>query len=95
MTKSLFRKIARQWIPDEIASADKRSVQSPQREWLARDWRPLVEGVLQSDSFSDRGWVDPARAQEIYRRYIAGNRDNSFFVWQWLNLEYWARAYLD
>jgi asparagine synthase (glutamine-hydrolysing) len=94
-TKSLFRKIARQWVPAEIAGAEKRSVQSPQREWLAQDWRSLVEDVLRSDSFAARGWVDSARAQEIYQRYVTGNRDNSFFVWQWVNLEYWARAFLD
>jgi asparagine synthase (glutamine-hydrolysing) len=94
-TKSLFRKIARQWISDEIANAEKRSVQSPQREWLAQDWRSLVGDVLQSDSFAARGWIDPGSAQDIYRQYIGGNRDNSFFIWQWLNLEYWARAFLD
>lgn len=94
-TKSLFRKIARQWIPESVAEAPKRSVQSPQREWLAGEWRPLVEEVLASRSFADRGWVDPVRARAIYADYVAGAQENSFFVWQWLNLEYWARAYLD
>ncbi len=94
-TKSLFRKIARRWIPAQVADAEKRSVQSPQREWLANGWRPLVQEVLEGDSFAARGWVDPRRAQTIYDDYIKGSRDNSFFVWQWLNLEYWARAFLD
>ncbi len=94
-TKSLFRKIAQRWIPESIAQATKRSVQSPQREWLAKEWRPLVDAVLASSSFADRGWVDPVRARSIYENYVAGPQENSFFVWQWLNLEYWARAYLD
>jgi asparagine synthase (glutamine-hydrolysing) len=94
-TKSLFRKIARRWIPGEVANAEKRSVQSPQREWLATDWRHLVTGVLESISFAERDWIDPKRARAIYNDYIAGSRTNSFFVWQWLNLEYWARAFLD
>ncbi len=94
-TKSLFRTIARKWIPAEVANAEKRSVQTPQREWLGKDWQPLVLDVLRSPSFAARGWVDPDRAEAIYADYTAGNHDNSFFVWQWINLEYWARAFLD
>jgi asparagine synthase (glutamine-hydrolysing) len=93
-TKALFRAIARRWIPADVAEAPKRSVQSPQREWLAGAWEQLVREVLNSKSFADRGWVDPLRARAAYDRYLAGNRENSFFVWQWLNLELWARAYL-
>lgn len=94
-SKVLFRRIAARWIPDEIAKAVKRSVQSPQREWLAGPWRTLVEEVLSSESFATRGWVDPICARRIYQAYLDGARDNSFFLWQWLNLEWWARAFLD
>src|SRR6185312_4084165 len=90
-TKSLFRKIAQRWLPADVAGAEKRSVQSPQREWLANEWRHLVLGVLNSESFASRGWVDAAKARAAYDRYISGSRENSFYVWQWLNLEYWAR----
>jgi asparagine synthase (glutamine-hydrolysing) len=94
-TKALFRSIAGRWIPADVANAAKRSVQSPQREWLAGPWQDMVREVLNSHSFAERGWIDPQRAQAAYARYLAGNRDNSFFIWQWLNLELWARAYLD
>ncbi len=94
-TKALFRKIAQRWVSPDVANAKKRSVQSPQREWLAHEWQPLVRDVLRSDSFASRGWVNPERAQTIYARYCDGNHDNSFFIWQWLGLELWARAYLD
>jgi asparagine synthase (glutamine-hydrolysing) len=94
-TKALFRKVAGRWIPGRLSMAAKRSVQSPQREWLANEWRGLVSGILDSESFLQRGWVDPGQAQAIYRDYLDGQQQNSFFIWQWLNLELWARAYLD
>jgi asparagine synthase (glutamine-hydrolysing) len=93
-TKALFRDIAKRWIPADVADAPKRSVQSPQREWLAADWHSVIMDLLRSDSFADRGWIDPQRAQELYEDYVHGRRENSFFVWQWLNLELWARAFL-
>lgn len=94
-TKLLFRKILAERVKPDVAFAAKRSVQSPQREWLANGWRPLVEEVLASASFADRGWVDPHKARAAYQRYLSGNQDNSFFIWQWINLELWARAFFD
>lgn len=94
-SKALFRRIAARWIPGEVAGAVKRSVQSPQREWLAGPWRGLVEDVLASESFAAREWVDPKSARRVYKDYLDGARDNSFFLWQWLNLEWWARTFLD
>lgn len=94
-TKAVFRDLLARKGAASVAYAPKRSVQSPQREWLAHDWWPLVESVLASDSFLQRGWVDPAAAKIAYSDYLAGTQDNSFFIWQWINLELWAREYLD
>lgn len=94
-SKALFRKVAARRMPDGVAFGAKRSVQSPQREWIANQWRSRVDAVLRSPSFADRGWVDPGAARQAWDRYLGGARDNSFPIWQWLNLELWARAFLD
>jgi asparagine synthase (glutamine-hydrolysing) len=93
--KVLFRDILARRAPASVAYARKRSVQSPQREWLATGWRSMVEDIMSSDSFAERGWIDPAAARRCYAEYLAGDRENSFFIWQWLNLELWARRFLD
>lgn len=94
-SKLLFRKLLAKRVPASVAFAAKRSVQSPQREWLAEGWRGLVENILASESFRSRGWVDADKACDLYRAYLAGKKENSFFIWQWLNLELWARMFLD
>lgn len=93
--KAIFRDVLRRYVPDSIAYAKKRSIQSPQREWLGGAWRHLIEDVLGSESFAGRGWIDPGYAKRVYEEYLQGDRENSFFVWQWLNLELWARSRLD
>ena len=93
--KAVFRDILARRAPSSVAYARKRSVQSPQREWLAEGWRAMVESILASQRFAARGWVDPGRARHAYAEYLSGARENSFFVWQWVNLELWAREYLD
>jgi hypothetical protein len=68
---------------------------SPQGEWLAQGWRAMVESILKSERFAARGWVDVGKARCVYAEYLSGKRENSFFIWQWVNLELWAREYLD
>ena len=94
-TKTIFRDLLARKANDNVAYAVKRSVQSSQREWLANEWRPAVESVLSSESFRERGWVDVDKARKAYQAYLDGDSDNSFFIWQWINLEWWAREFLD
>lgn len=94
-SKLLFRKLLARRASGAVAFSAKRSVQSPQREWLANGWQGLVREVLRSKSFLERGWVDPHKAQQAYELYLSGKQENSFFIWQWINLELWARTFLD
>jgi asparagine synthase (glutamine-hydrolysing) len=94
-TKAPLRELLHRKVSPLLAKAPKRSVQSPQREWMGKEWRPFIESVLDSDSFRQRGWVCPARAKERYKKYLAGDNKNSFFIWQWISLEIWARQFLD
>ena len=93
--KALFRDVLARRAPASVAYARKRSIQSPQREWFAQGWRAMVESTLASESFVARGWVDADKARCAYAEYLSGKRENSFFIWQWVNLELWAREYLD
>ena len=94
-TKVIFRDILAKNNGESIAYANKRSVQSPQREWIGNEWADKILAILKSESFNARGWVNQKRALEKYERYLSGKQTNSFFVWQWFNLELWAREFLD
>lgn len=93
-SKLLFRKIAAHSVANNVAFAAKRSVQSPQREWLAGPWRDLVAHILRSSTLAERGWIDPVLAHSLHEDYCNRTADNSFFIWQWINLELWARRFL-
>ncbi len=94
-TKSVFRQALSRYVPKEISHAKKRSVQSPQREWLASELSQIVNNILESKSFKDREWINVTEAKDKYEKYKKGNKENSFFIWQWINLELWARNFLD
>lgn len=82
-------------VPDKVRLAPKRVVSTPQREWLAGPLQDQVAAILTSASFASRGVVDPDTARDWYRRFQSGERANSFYVWQWLNLELWFRTLID
>ena len=94
-TKAILRKFATKYIPKDVAYAKKRSIQTPQNEWIASKFEPLIEEILNSQSFKNRGWININKAKELFYDYKKSNKANSFFIWQWINLELWAREYLD
>jgi asparagine synthase (glutamine-hydrolysing) len=85
--KWLLRQAARALVPAGIALAPKRPLQTPQREWLRgelRGWtQELVDAAL--DRF-DGSWVRAPEIRRALRGFTAGAGDNSYFVWQWINL---------
>lgn len=94
-TKAILRELMSKKIDSNVAFASKRSIQTPQNDWLANEFKFLVDEILESKSFKERGWINIDMAKKMYKEYLNGDKSNSFFIWQWLNLELWARVYLD
>ena len=40
-------------------------------------------------------YFDPDKCKEKYQSFLDGNFDNSFFVWQLINLEEWHSVFQD
>jgi asparagine synthase (glutamine-hydrolysing) len=85
--KWLLRKIAAGLVPTGVAEAPKRPVQTPQREWLRG---PLSEWAGSQIERALAGWgkcwLDSSAVRAEWARYVAGGGDNSFPIWQWINI---------
>jgi hypothetical protein len=57
--------------------------------------RGYVSELIASESFASRGLFDVAAVRAAFDRFCAGVYDNSFFVWQWINVEEWFRMFVD
>ena len=75
--------------------ASKRSVQTPQREWFRKELMNWVRERIDRPVFWQRGWVDAKAGRQAMEGFFRGEGDNSFFLWQWINLEFWAEQFLD
>ena len=94
-TKALLRDAAARLLPDTVRLAAKRSVQTPQREWFRGPLAAWVRAQIDRPALWDRGWVERGAALDALDRFLAGDGDNSFFVWQWIALARWAELFLD
>jgi len=95
VSKNILRRVGTRFLPDSIRMASKHSVQTPQREWFRNELQDWVRSMIDTSSFWERGWVDQRKGRKAMDDFFAGQGDNSFFLWQWINLEIWARQMLD
>jgi len=96
-TKFCLRQAASTVLHQEIAFHIKRQVQTPQREWLRTSLRHLVEEAIFSESFSKRDFFEHKILKDTYKTYVEypQNFANSFFIWQWVMVEWWHRLFID
>lgn len=93
--KSLLREAVGDLIPARLTSAAKRSVQSPQREIMT--FGPFADALVEtlenpSELLSEV--IDIPLALSYVRSLQYQPPPNSNPMWQWLNLDRWARRFL-
>jgi asparagine synthase (glutamine-hydrolysing) len=83
--KYLIRQLASCLLPIGVREAPKRPVQTPQREWLRGPLEPWVNEHVEAALGAQPTWFNSNALRPAFAGYIKGERDNSFFIWQWLS----------
>jgi asparagine synthase (glutamine-hydrolysing) len=84
--KWLLRQITRQLLPDIVSEAPKRPLQTPQREWLGGPLRRWADERIQDALAFHGDWLDRKAVLTVWHDYCAMGGNNSFYLWQWINL---------
>jgi asparagine synthase (glutamine-hydrolysing) len=95
-TKSVLRRALADLLPPEVTQRrDKLGFVTPEPRFLRGALGDLAQDVFASQSFRERGFVDAAAAQRRLAQHRAGRRRAGMELWRALNLELWARRFLD
>jgi asparagine synthase (glutamine-hydrolysing) len=95
-TKSVLRRALGDLLPPEVRHRrDKLGFVTPEGRFLRGRLGELAADVFSSQRFRERGLVVPAAARKRLERHRTGEIDAGFEVWRALNLELWAKTYLD
>lgn len=82
-SKWMLREIVKDKFDNTIVYAPKKALQTPQREWIGEQLqKEFNEWVHQ---FAQFDFVNAKQVLKIWDDYCKGNRDNSFYIWQWIN----------
>jgi asparagine synthase (glutamine-hydrolysing) len=85
--KKMLREISRRFLPENLSESPKRPLQTPQREWLRGELKTWAEEKIQNALNGQFGsWLDKKSVLECWQKFCRGESDNSFYVWQWIEL---------
>jgi len=95
-TKDVVRRALGELLPPAVRERrDKLGFVTPERRWFRAELGDFAEDVFASRAFAERGFVDAPAARARLARHRRGEVDAGMELWRVLNLELWARAYLD
>jgi asparagine synthase (glutamine-hydrolysing) len=95
-TKSVLRRALRDLLPPKVAARrDKLGFVTPESRFMRGALGDLAADVFESGSFRDRGFVDARAASRRLERHRRGEVTAGMELWRALNLELWARRFLD
>ncbi|MBB5203987.1 asparagine synthase (glutamine-hydrolyzing) [Inhella inkyongensis] len=82
-------------LPQDILHRAKRGFGTPMGAWLKASLQPLLQGLLAPEVIRARGWLAPEPVQRLMAEHQAAKADHTDVLLALLNLEVWARLYLD
>ena len=67
----------------------------PINVWFRGELKPLLESMLFSPRFADRGFFDSGYIRKLVTEHTEGKLDHRRELWTLLNLELWLRTFID
>jgi asparagine synthase (glutamine-hydrolysing) len=95
-TKVILRDALFDLLPEPVRiRTTKLGFETPESRWFRGSLGAAAADVFASRSAADRGLIDVRAAQKRLRRHRLGQVSAGSELWRALNLELWARAFLD
>jgi len=82
-------------LPQSILDRKKRGFGTPMGAWLKGDLAPVLRDVLSPDAVAARGFFRPAEVTRLIAAHEGNHEDGTDRLLTLMNLEIWARVYLD
>ncbi len=82
-------------LPPSILKREKRGFGAPIGAWFREELAPLVADLLSPDTVRRRGLLDPHAVARTIAEHEAQQADRTDHLLALVNLEIWARLYLD
>ena len=65
----------------------------PMKQWLRREWNPLMHELLSSERLRAEGLFEPAVVERLMREHERGVRNHSHLLWALMVFELWRERF--
>lgn len=93
--KKLLRDVMADKMPDVVNNKNKKAFGAVQTEWFRKYFKEDIYCIIHSRSFKNRKYWNNRLLTGKINQFFEGSGDNSFFIWQCINLEFWFREFID
>jgi len=93
--KHIFKAVAKQWIPAEIAERKKVGFDSPIGQWIKRELRDFATQFLSREHVERSGLLNYEAVQKVLTDHLEGRNNYSLLLWSLLAIEGWYRMYIE
>ena len=93
--KWVLRNVMRGVLPEAILTRPKMGFPVPLKAWFADSFNRMAGEILLDESTRRRGLFAPACVERILGEHKERRRDFSNHIWLMMNIELWARMFLD
>lgn len=93
--KYLLRRVLANRVPASILERGKQGFDAPVGEWLRGPLAPMLQDMIGSQRFRERGIFAPAAVARLAAAHRTGREDHRHRLWQLLMLELWFRQFVD
>jgi asparagine synthase (glutamine-hydrolysing) len=93
--KHVMKEALSDLLPGDILDRKKRGFGAPMGAWLKRELAPVMREALSPDRIERRGLFRPEPIAALIAAHEANRLDGTDRLLALLNLEIWARIYLD
>lgn len=85
--KQILRDVMRQYIPDEIANAEKQGFSGPDGSWFKGESIEFVKHKLMNGNAKIYDLLDREEVQGLIGEHLSGQKNHRLLVWSLLNIE--------
>jgi asparagine synthase (glutamine-hydrolysing) len=94
-TKYILRKLARDYLPENIVRRQKQGFMFPVAYWFRNELYAFLKNILMDSYFVKSGLFNGNEVSRLLEDHRSNRIDNHVRLWMLLNLEVWYRIYIE
>jgi asparagine synthase (glutamine-hydrolysing) len=94
-TKIILKKIAGRYLPKECVYRPKEGFSIPIKNWLTKEFRPLMEDLLNSTDIKKEGIFNYKTVERLKNEHLAGVSNHSHILWSLIVFHEWKKRWLE